>query len=80
MKCDICQNDMRPPVDPNQHVRERSPFPDLCMGCFVAQTQLELFIVRATIKTKKYPEGMSIMGPWERGWLLEILKDPRRFL
>lgn len=82
LTCDICGNEMRPNTQMNQHVRERSPFPTLCMGCFAAQTDLEMFLLRATMKCdgENAEGGRTVMGDWAAGWLREILKDPRRFL
>lgn len=82
MICEICGNEMLPNTQMNQHVRERSPWPVLCMGCFAAQTDLEMFLLRATMSCdgEENEGGRTVMGPWAAGWLREIIKDPGRYL
>lgn len=79
MKCDVCGHEMRE-QSPKLHVREKSPWPHRCLGCWTAQTGLELFLIRGTGSEDGEELGPSVMGPWAEGWLREILKDPRRYL
>lgn len=70
-KCDICGQQMR--KQSHTHHLEVSPLDlDRCLGCWVAATQLELFLVRAN--------GESHLGDWAAGWLREVIKEPWRYL
>ena len=73
MNCRVCDQALRKP-SADQHCAEQSPFGDICIGCFKASVELELFLVRAR------PDRMSPMGAWAEGVLREVLADPRKFL
>lgn len=59
-------------------MKEAMPgFGNICLGCFVATSQLELFLIRATMDGDEL--GHAPIGDWPSGWLREILKDPTRY-
>ncbi len=72
--CALCLQPFRAPEpytapEIGPHCREQSPLrPDLCLGCWKASHELELWLIRASDRT--------IIGDWSFGWLREILKDP----
>lgn len=70
--CRVCGNRLRKRMTKAQHIREPCGMGDLCLGCFVGSTQLELWLLRATDRT--------IMGAWAEGALRFIAKNPKRFL
>lgn len=74
-RCEVCESPY-PDSTYQGHCKERSPFPGLCLGCFMGVTQLELFYTRATVSAES-PGGRTVMGPWAQLWLKKILKDPR---
>lgn len=77
MTCYVCDCELRQST-PEMHVRELSPFPNLCLGCFEAHTELEKFLLRATIDDND-EGGRTVMGDWTTGWLREIIKNPERY-
>lgn len=78
MKCSICGEAIRTDVCLD-HCKQAYPItPSMCMGCWVAQTQLEMFLLRAT--SEQAEGGRTIMGNWTEGWLKEILANPRKHL
>jgi hypothetical protein len=73
MRCRICDQELREP-SPDQHCAEKAPmYGDICLGCWTASVELELFLVRAR-------PDRCVMGAWAEGVLREVLADPRKFL
>jgi len=48
MKCRVCEQELREPTEDGHH-QEKSPVdPEVCLGCFVFDVELQKFILRKT--------------------------------
>lgn len=72
MNCDICNQKIAQKVDGSDHHLQPNPLGGpRCAGCWIAASELDLFLLRARDRT--------VMGDWGAGWLRHIVENPEKY-